>query len=494
MALWSAHVSIGRAESTDSHGSPGFAGSYDSPGSHGSIDAEPGSARDGATTLADVLRESVEVNLDLRAEERIVAAGRADVLLSIARLLPQARASYLASIIDEDRAIAGQGDSPERVQSGRAELSQVLFDERLLADVTVRKHVLAAREAVRDQIRLDVIQGTGVAFLESLRARASQRIQDENERVTRENLKVAETRRKVGSAAAGEVYRWQSQLARDRRSAIFALRDRRQSEIALNRILNRLPESPLDLDSRVLSPITHVFADVNVRVALDTSEGFRATRDWLAGQALAHAPELREIAEQLEARRRVLASAERAYWAPTLSLNGVYDRAINRDGGGSDLPSAEDDEEWTLGLRASIPLFQGGRRLFDLRQAREQLSELRIRQDATRRRIDEQVRTSAFQVWSSLLAIELSKTAAEAAARNLELVTLAYSRGTVSVVDLLDAQGAATTSADEAENSTFDHLIDLLALQRSLGRFWMFLSEEERGAERADLHRRLGIN
>jgi len=448
--------------------------------------------RDGDTlSLEQAMLESVEANLDLRAEDRVVAAGRYDVLLTIARLLPQARGSYIATVIDSDRAKEGNGRSPERSQAGRAELSQVLFDEKLLADVSISKHGLAASEAFRDQVRLDVIQGTGVAFLEVTRAQSSQRIQEENERVTRENLKLAETRRKVGTAAAGEVYRWRSQLAQDERATIFAFRNVRQAEMSLNRILNRKTESLLNLDTDMFGSVTHMFNDEAVGDALKTPDGFEALRQWFAEDAMAHAPELREIAEQIQAQERFLASTEREFWAPTFKVNGQFDAIIDESGAGTTPPRNDDDQQWRVGLEASIPLFEGGRRIHQTRQAREVLSELRIREDATRKRIDEAVRSAAFQAWSSFMAIDLSRAAADAAARNLDLVTKSYSRGTVSVVDLLDAQNAATTSADEAENAVFDHLIDVLALQRATGRFWMFESEDVRRGELEAIRARL---
>jgi outer membrane protein TolC len=202
----------------------------------------------------------------------------------------------------------------------------------------------------------------------------------------------------------------------------------------------------------------------------------------LVAEAMGHSPELREIREQVAAQQRVLASARRSFWMPTFSLNGRFDRVVDEGGDGSGL-RADDDDQWTVGVEAGIPLFEGGRRVFEQRQAYDTLLELRLRESAARKRVDGAVRTAAFQAWSSLMAIDLSRSASESAARNLELVTGSYSRGAVSVVELLDAQNAATTSADEAENAVFDYLVDLLSLQREIGRFWLFLSEDERAAE-----------
>ena len=62
--------------------------------------------------------------------------------------------------------------------------------------------------------------------------------------------------------------------------------------------------------------------------------------------------------------------------------------------------------------------------------------------------------------------------------KNLDLVTDAYSRGAVSILDLLDAQHAALVAEESATNAVFDFLSDLMNLQRSLGGFDFFLGAQ----------------
>jgi len=72
--------------------------------------------------------------------------------------------------------------------------------------------------------------------------------------------------------------------------------------------------------------------------------------------------------------------------------------------------------------------------------------------------------------------------AADAAHRNLELVSDSYERGVVSILDLLDAQNAALVSDQVAANSVFDFLIDLMEVQRAAVNFDFFLSAADRAA------------
>lgn len=95
--------------------------------------------------------------------------------------------------------------------------------------------------------------------------------------------------------------------------------------------------------------------------------------------------------------------------------------------------------------------------------------------DAVRERIEQRIRAALYRIRASHPSVQLSKDAASAVNKNLGLVTDAYSRGAVSILDLLDAQNAALVAEETATNAVFDFLIDLMNLQRSLGGFYFFL-------------------
>ena len=71
---------------------------------------------------------------------------------------------------------------------------------------------------------------------------------------------------------------------------------------------------------------------------------------------------------------------------------------------------------------------------------------------------------------ASRMGIGLAQEAAAAAGKNLALVTEAYARGAISIIDLLDAQNAALNAEELATNSVYDFLIDLLEVERAANR------------------------
>ncbi len=85
---------------------------------------------------------------------------------------------------------------------------------------------------------------------------------------------------------------------------------------------------------------------------------------------------------------------------------------------------------------------------------------------------------------ASYPGISLSREAADAANRNLVLITDSYIQGIKSIIDLLDAQNQALVADQAAANAVYNFLIDLMGVQRAMGEFILFQPEEERKAWR----------
>ncbi len=76
----------------------------------------------------------------------------------------------------------------------------------------------------------------------------------------------------------------------------------------------------------------------------------------------------------------------------------------------------------------------------------------------------------------------MSREAADSSSRNLQLITDSYVQGIKSIIELLDAQNQALTADQAAANAVYNFLIDLMGVQRAMGEFVLFQSEEGRRA------------
>ena len=89
---------------------------------------------------------------------------------------------------------------------------------------------------------------------------------------------------------------------------------------------------------------------------------------------------------------------------------------------------------------------------------------------------------TAVNLGASLAGIDLSRDAATATLANYDLVSDAYRRGAISILDLLDAQNASLVADEAAANAEFDFLIDLMRVQRAASRMDFFSTQEEKDA------------
>ena len=181
-------------------------------------------------------------------------------------------------------------------------------------------------------------------------------------------------------------------------------------------------------------------------------------------------------------------AARRSFWSPVIGLRGDVDRDLSRGGAGSAAPAlplafpAADRDDWSIAISATLPLWSGGARAAELRQAREELAGLRLERQALAEAIELRIRAGLFEAGSTYPAIDLAREAARAARNNLELVTDAYSRGAVSIIELLDAQNADVAAGEFAANAVYEFLLDLMEVQRATNTFDFFVSDEGRDA------------
>ena len=96
---------------------------------------------------------------------------------------------------------------------------------------------------------------------------------------------------------------------------------------------------------------------------------------------------------------------------------------------------------------------------------------------------------AVYLVRASYPGIRLSLDAVEASQSNLKLVTDAYVRGIKSIIDLIDAQNSSLVADQQAANAVYNFLIDLMAVQRSVGHFFLFFPEEKLDAWMERLNR-----
>ena len=435
-------------------------------------------------TLRTVVAEALAANLDLSAADRFVSAGEQQVNQARSRLLPQVGLDTGATVIDDDRARAAGGQAPERTWTGSASGTQLIYSDRTWSNYAVQKHRQTSRVEGREVLRLDIIEAAATAYLNVLRAKTIERIQKNNLKLTRANLERARVRQVIGIAGPDEVYRWESEISRSRQTVLEAESQTLNAMNAVNRILHRpLSEPFIAEETRPDDPLLVV--NERIYAQLERSPlRFSAFGDFMVGEGLAAAPELRQFDAGIAASNRNLIAARRGFWLPDFSLKGSVTELFAEDGTGtrSDAMTGLDDTEWSVGVFATFPLYTGGEKQAVLKRTIEDLHRLRIERSANAERIEERIRAAVNLTRASYPAIQLSRDAAEAARQNLKLIIDSYMQGIKSIIDLLDAQNLALVEEQRAANAVYDFLIDLVRLERASGIFDLVLDTEKRDA------------
>jgi outer membrane protein TolC len=439
-------------------------------------------------TLSSTMQRAEAANLDLAAAHLEVASGREDVHLARSNLLPQIDGRMSQTYTRQSTAAASLGQQPERLLDGGVTFSLPLYADEAWTGYGAQQKLQAGREAQRDQVRLDVVLDAGSAYLNVLRARTLADVQRSNLYRTRSNLEVARLREGVGSASRADIYRWQGEVATARKDLISAEAQIRVSALELKRLLNRPLDRPLAQQPVALNDPALLGRDSTILTCFDDPPRFALLTDLLVAEALRTSPELSQAEASIAGQRRQHTGAGRAFWLPTFSLQGGVSNVFGRGGAGTTSPSfpapsalpLAPDLTWQVRVEATLPLFTGLEQTARRAQSGIELDRLEIQRNAISLTVNQRVRSALESAASSYAGIALTRDAAEAAARNYELVSDAYATGAASITTVLDAQNAALTSAESAANAVNDFLLDLMKVERAMGSFGVLQPPDQR--------------
>jgi outer membrane protein TolC len=430
-------------------------------------------------TLSQAVLSALARNPRIASARRSVAAGEQAVKEVRAGYLPQLDASVDANAINEERTIL----RAERNVSAGATLSQVIWSDALMTSIRLQRDALDATRQQLVQTELDVAAEAAGAFLNVLRSENLERIERENLRRVEVNLDLARNRVRVGYANPAEVYRWEVERANGRNGVIFAGRVLDSARARMNQLMYQPQEQPFAAQQPDIEG-DPALAVGNEELApfYDNPQSFRIFRAFMVEDGLSNSPELRRLDAAITAQRRQLGQAKRAFWSPTIGFRSDFDRVLAQSDDQSLTGFPFPEDEWTVGLSVGLPLYTGGRRQATRNRTSEQLLALQRERDNLAQQIELRVRTSMFSIAASWNNIELSREAALASRKNLDLVTDSYAKGVVSIQDLLDAQNSALTAELRASNAVYNFLLDLAEVQRAAGRLEWFRAEEDRAA------------
>lgn len=457
-------------------------------------------------SLATAVQRIFDENLDVQAKVREVSAGAENVSMARANLLPKIDFNATGLQIDQDRAQAGM--QPEKRGTVDFSVSQVIFSEPALANVSIQSSLQGSRESDLVLTRLNTVTDGATNYLNYLRTRKTYYILLDNLKLTRSNLELAQIRQATGAAGPEEPLRWEVEIASLRKSVMDLYSQMSQVLLALKQSMNVPLVYLVNIEDVSLDDSSLLLSNKKLLSYLEDPLSFDLLTDFLVHEGLVNSHELRQLDAVIAAQERSHTSVRNSLFLPTVAAFAGYTNTFYKSSVSSPFqltnvpapppslppelpsylgqlftavsPALPDRVDWNVGVQLSFNLFQGFSTNARQEQASQNLQQYRLQRDAVKEKISLRVRAQMESVKAAHFAIQQAQLAKVAAHKGLEIVIEAYSRGGVPILSLLDAQNSSLRADLVAANALYDFFVAYMQLQRTVGKFDILMTPEAR--------------
>lgn len=299
-----------------------------------------------------------------------------------------------------------------------------------------QKHTLIA-------IENDVLQRAVQAYMDLNLAQSLVNLNDGNVELLSKQLEAAQARFDVGELSRTDVAQARARYAGAKADLVAAKGRMKTAQSVFQRVIG-LPVNNLTVESEIDLPLPADLSDV-LSVA---SRG---------------SPELLAIGYAHRAAVKDIDSVFGELW-PTVSIQGQYGKAYDTASG-----AIKESEQGVIGLRASIPLYQGGATRSRVRQSKYDAQQLLMQA----RDVERSVRQAVTEDWESLLSAQ-----AEIESRRLQVEAANIARegtyeeallGERTVLDSLDADQDMLSASVDLATARRNEIVAQFSLAAELG-------------------------
>jgi outer membrane protein len=276
-----------------------------------------------------------------------------------------------------------------------------------------------------------------------LRSREQVRLAGDTLRLTKDQLKQAEARFRVGEVTKTDVLRAEVEVARSERTVVAN-------------------QNTLQLARATLARVVGVPG--LVRVIEPTPLASRGERyERLIEQALTHRQDVRAQASAVEVARERKNQVLARYF-PSINTQWNYPRL--------DTPTfANRDKFWVLTLNFQVPLFDGGIRELDLQEQQENLTQTELQLAQLKKNVGIEVRQALLTVETLEATLQTLKKEVALAQENHRITSKQYGVGLATSLDVNTALNTLTQVRTQLIDQTYAYQVALLALDQATGVF-----------------------
>jgi len=400
-------------------------------------------------SLDDVINRVKNHNLQLLIKQESVRRALEQSYQRRAALLPQ-----FSLRAEQSRRKLARGFTSEAVESppfdsfgSRVQASLSVFDTQRYADFRIARlnHAIARKDF--DVATQDYLDQAIMLYFTQLRDLRSIEIAKGNLGREQALLELASQQYEAGAAVKIDVTRAEVRVATERRA---------------------LMEAETEVESSILELKSLLDIDLNQEVSLDNTiiEGIHAP---LSIKRYGSLEALTQLRPELQSQQQVLNQAEltklAAAWQrlPTIELFADW---------GYDSGKAFDNEEgeaWLVGLRATLPLWEGGRIAAEKREAAAALRQNEYEMRDLRNRIEREFKFSIIEMDARYAQIEIASDEVRLGRDEVEQALERYREGLADNRELIDAQNRLAGAERSHLRAIYLYGLSRLAFARSIG-------------------------
>lgn len=325
----------------------------------------------------------------------------------------------------------------------RLNVSQSLFDWKLINNARAAKQSLKAVEYTYKDARDLVVLAVGYTYLQGIADEARIATAEAQVNTARALYDQAEDQVKAGTSPAIDALRAKVELQTRQQQLIQARNNFAIQKLTIGRVIGLAPGQQFDLTDK--SPYK-AFEGMAVDEAVKRALASRS--DYQAALSDVHAAEF--------SRRAAVAG-----YFPSLSFSADYGTA----GSHPSTSSSVFDVRGTL----TIPIFQGNSVHAAILQADSRLEESRERLDNLRAQIDADVRTALLNIQSAADQVQVARSNIDLAEETLRQSEDRFRAGVTDTVEVVQSQEAVASAHEQYISSLYNYNFAKISLARSLG-------------------------
>lgn len=435
--------------------------------------------------LVDLVRLALDSNRELIAAREAYVTAQEQVSEAWSQVMPSvdlnasyqrniaAAVNFLPAIIFDPS--AGPDDyipvqfGADNVWNSTLSVEQPLFRPGVIVALgAARRFETLQSEAVRGREQ-NIVTRVRSGYYQLLLAQEQARLTDNSVRRVRQSLEETRALNRAGLTDDYDVLRLEVELANLepnlRRANNAVLQARRQLAVLVNVADHETLEvrgslAEMDLDDVAANSTDNLEVLTFNGAVIGGLDQVQAALEKGLALAMEQRSDLRQL-ELTEELRHTEMRAEQATYLPEITLFGNYIVSAQNNGAPSFFArgSGQRADSKFLGLRVSLPIFQGFRRDARIDQKRAALREAQANSEQAVQAAESQVRTIMESAEEAYLRARGQRLAVRQAQRGFEIASAQYSEGIGSQLELTDAEVALRQSEFNYAQAVYDYLV-----------------------------------